>query len=89
MNVLYPRCCGLDVHKDSVSACVLLVTAGALPGGMGSEPQEVLFFGGVLLPASGTERREEGGLSTAHKILVIAYHILRDGSEYRELGGNR
>lgn len=24
MEVLYPRCCGLDVHKSSVSACVLV-----------------------------------------------------------------
>jgi len=23
MEVLYSRCCGLDVHKASVSACVL------------------------------------------------------------------
>lgn len=24
MEVLYTRCCGLDVHKSSVSACVLV-----------------------------------------------------------------
>ena len=24
MDVLYPRCCGLDVHKSSISACILL-----------------------------------------------------------------
>ena len=24
MEVLYPQCCGLDVHKSSVSACVLI-----------------------------------------------------------------
>src|SRR2546423_9186857 len=24
MQVVYPRCCGLDVHKRSVVACVLL-----------------------------------------------------------------
>jgi transposase len=24
MEVLSPRCCGLDVHKSSVSACVLV-----------------------------------------------------------------
>jgi hypothetical protein len=28
MEVLYPRCAGLDVHKDTVVACVRLV-AGA------------------------------------------------------------
>jgi len=24
MEVLYPRCCGLDIHKSSITACVLL-----------------------------------------------------------------
>ena len=24
MDVLHPRCCGLDVHKSSISACILL-----------------------------------------------------------------
>jgi transposase len=32
MEVLYPRCCGLDVHQKSVTACVLLSPApGARP----------------------------------------------------------
>jgi len=29
MNVLYPRCAGLDVHKDSVVACVRCVSSPA------------------------------------------------------------
>ena len=28
MEVLYPRCCGLDVHTSSITACVLLAQAG-------------------------------------------------------------
>ncbi len=28
MEVLYPRCCGLDVHKESISACALLAEGG-------------------------------------------------------------
>ena len=28
MEVMYPRCCGLDVHKSSITACVLLAQAG-------------------------------------------------------------
>lgn len=28
MELLYPRCCGLDVHKSSITACVLLTQAG-------------------------------------------------------------
>ena len=35
--------------------------------------------------------REVGGrqaTAVAHSILVIAYHVLRDGQPYRELGGD-
>jgi transposase len=28
MEVMYPRCCGLDVHKSSITACVLIAQAG-------------------------------------------------------------
>jgi transposase len=28
MDVLHARCCGLDVHKSSISACILLREAG-------------------------------------------------------------
>lgn len=28
MDVLHPRCCGLDVHKSSISACILIQVAG-------------------------------------------------------------
>lgn len=28
MEILYPRCCGLDVHQKSVTACVLLSAVG-------------------------------------------------------------
>ena len=28
MEVLYPRCCGLDAHKSSITACVLLAQPG-------------------------------------------------------------
>ena len=28
MDVLHPRCCGLDVHKSSISACILLRETG-------------------------------------------------------------
>lgn len=28
MEILYPRCCGLDVHKETVVACLRLAIAG-------------------------------------------------------------
>ena len=31
MQILYSRCCGIDVHKDSVTACVLVYKDTAEP----------------------------------------------------------
>ncbi len=39
MDVLYERCCGIDVHKKNVVACVLT------PGGAGTPAKEVRTFG--------------------------------------------
>jgi hypothetical protein len=47
MDVLHPRCCGLDVHKSSISACILLREAGRVEkhqrrfGAMTQELQEL------------------------------------------------
>ena len=39
MYVVYARCCGLDVHKKSITACVLLREAS------GPVRQEIRRFG--------------------------------------------
>jgi transposase len=31
MEVIYPRCCGLDIHKKTVVACVILSAPGHPP----------------------------------------------------------
>ena len=31
MDVIYPQCCGLDVHKKTIVACLITSTAGAEP----------------------------------------------------------
>ena len=31
MQILYSRCCGIDVHKDSVTACVLVYSGSPEP----------------------------------------------------------
>jgi transposase len=31
MQILYSRCCGIDVHKDSVTVCVLVYSGSAEP----------------------------------------------------------
>ena len=32
MEVLYSRCCGLDVHKSTITACVRIQDGGSQPG---------------------------------------------------------
>jgi hypothetical protein len=32
--------------------------------------------------------KKRAAVAVAHSLLVIAYHILRDGTKYRELGGD-
>ena len=39
MEVVYPRCCGLDVHKQPVVACVVV------SGPEGASQKEVRSFG--------------------------------------------
>jgi transposase len=39
MRIVYPRCCGLDVHKKSITACVLIRDAA------GDDQQEIRRFG--------------------------------------------
>ena len=41
MRIVYPRCCGLDVHKRSISACLLI------PNKDGGTQQEIRRFGTV------------------------------------------
>jgi transposase len=61
MDVVHPRCCGLDVHKQTVVACVLIST----PSG---EPQKTLrTFGTVTedLLALGDWLAEQGATHVA------------------------
>jgi transposase len=39
MHMVYPRCCGVDVHKKSITACVLIHEAA------GHDQQEIRRFG--------------------------------------------
>jgi hypothetical protein len=47
-----------------------------------------LSFDGIVLPHDGTFGHEEGTIvAVAHQILVTAFSILRDQTQYREWGG--
>ena len=39
MELIFERCCGLDVHKKTVTACI------RVPGTDGKRHQEILTFG--------------------------------------------
>jgi transposase len=39
MEVMYPRCCGLDIHKRQITACRII------PGAAGQPPKQVRSFG--------------------------------------------
>src|SRR5579859_5161929 len=41
LEPLYARCCGLDIHRDTIVACLLT------PGGAGRRAKEIRTFGTV------------------------------------------
>src|SRR4051794_30046088 len=98
MQAIIERCCGLDVHQDTVVACLLIGAAGA------RARKEVRTFRTVrrelealrnwltaylrdkfhrLKARRGALR---AALAIAHKIVVAAYHMLARGVVYRDLG---
>ena len=59
-----------------------------MPGCMGCEQEEELVPDGFFYRKAARHGRKKAAVATAHQILMIAYHILRDGTVYRELGGD-
>jgi len=138
MEILYASCCGLEVHKDSITACLrrlestgqvpqLLRTFGTTPGALLPRLDWVVAAGcthvamestgpywkprkgnqglrAALVEAAWAASHTKGSLgaqyhrlarrrgkkkaavAVAHSLLVIAYHILKEGPTYRELG---
>ena len=53
MRIVYQRCCGMDAHKDSITACVLLIQRSPLVRKIQSaaeSPKAVAF--GTVSPAA-------------------------------------
>jgi len=80
MEVLHPRCAGLDVHKDSVVACVRIACEGSVK-------QEVRTFGTTTVALEGLADwlRAEGCTHAAMEATGIywkpVWHALEDGVE--------
>ena len=60
MELLYPRCCGLDVHKKSITACVLLAE--------GKKRQKILRRFGTMT----AELRELAALAATFCVTHVA-----------------
>src|SRR6266542_3753784 len=142
VEVVYERCCGLDIHKQTVVACLIVPGSGSTPHKeirtFGTLTDELLELGDwlaaaacthvamestgvywkLLQPAGGQLRtaagqraphqaasRKRGSylraqyhrlaarrgkkkalVAVGHTILVIAYRLLTDQTEYRDLG---
>ena len=92
MEVVYPCCCGLDVHKKRITACVLWAEA------KGKSRKEKKRFGTSMTKnnyLSALYRRiaarrgaKRAVMAVAHALLVIAYHMLKRKEDYRELGAD-
>jgi len=46
------------------------------------------YLSALYRPAGSAKRIERATIAVAHKLLVIAYHILRDGTCYSDLGAD-
>ena len=46
------------------------------------------FLASVFYRLAARRGMKKAAVAVAHRVLVIAYHILRDGTEYREYGGD-
>jgi transposase len=79
MEVIYPRCCGLDVHKQTVVAC--LVT----PGPNGAPRKAVRTFGTMAedLAALGDWLAEAGCTHAAMESTGVYWHPVWDALEGR------
>lgn len=78
MEVLYPHCAGLDVHKDSVVACVRHMANGKITNQVktcGTTTQELLSLSGWL----SSEGVTHIGMEATGVYWKPVWHILSDG----------
>lgn len=106
MEILYERCAGFDVHKQTVKGCVsspgkggkrlsgktrkgnlharrLLIQAAHAAGRSKNS-----YLGAQYRRLAARRGPKKAAVAVGHSILVIVYHLLRDGETYQDLGGN-
>ena len=55
---------------------------------MGSHPQEGRLSGQSVSTPRRHARKKRAIVAVAHTLLRVAYHVLRDGVDYRDLGAD-
>jgi len=65
-----------------------MVASLPMPRGLGRLDQEEQLFVGSVSPVGSARGSKRATIAVAHKLLVIAYHILRDGTCYSDLGAD-
>jgi hypothetical protein len=108
VQVVRERCCGLDVHKKTVTACCITPEGRETRtfGTMTPDILEMANCAGLVEAAwcaahvkntylsaqyhriAARRGSKRAAVAVAHTILVIAYHLLKQGENYRELGGD-
>jgi len=85
MEIIHRICCGLDVHKKLVTACLIV-----------DGKREIRTFGrtkGNYLSTmyhrlAARKGAKKATVAVAHALLVIIYHMLKDGTRHHDLGRN-
>ena len=65
-----------------------MVADGLGPGGLGGQPYEGNLPGGAVPAPGGPAWQEAGASRGGPHDLVIAYHLLKNGTDDEELGGD-
>ncbi len=97
MEVLYQHCAGLDVHKDTVVACVRHMTNGTVKREVRTfktmttdllASSEWLALEGCTHVVMEKRGAKKAIGAVAASMLTAAYHMLKDGTFYQDLGAD-
>jgi hypothetical protein len=104
MRIVYQRCCGMDVHKDSVTACVLRIdeegefrkqtryfstmTRGLKEMATWLASLEVEAIAAQYHRLLPRKGKKKTIVAVAHTLLIMAYYVAQRQRPYQELGGD-
>src|SRR4051794_14608801 len=65
----------------------IMAQARIVPVSLGGIAEEGLLFDGPVLRRASRHGAKKAIVASAHQVLIIAFHLIRDGGVYREIGG--